>query len=99
MKDEAVSKCVVRVKTTVWSDKRGLHTKRSLTFLRRRCEGVNILEEDVGAIGAEEVTSRIPNLWEVKDGVYTLVTCNDRRDYETGYIEDYDYKLVSCLED
>ena len=99
MKDEAVSKCVVRVKTTVWSDKRGLHTKKSLTFLRRRCEGVNILEEDLGAIGAEEVTSRILNLWEVKDGVYILTTCHESRDYETGHIEDYDYKLVRCLED
>jgi hypothetical protein len=94
--DVNVSRCTVRVKTTAWADKRGLHTKKSLTFLRRQCEGFNILAEDANAIGAEEVLPRIVNLGEVEDGIYEVVACNESHDYETGYVDDYDYRLVTA---
>lgn len=93
--DVNVSRCTVRVKTTVWADKRGVHTKKSLTFLRRQCEGFNILAEDASAIGAEEVFPRILNLGEVEDGIYEVVVCNESHDYETGCVDDYDYQLVT----
>ena len=93
--DVNVSRCTVRVKTTAWADKRGLHTKKSLTFLRRQCEGFNILAEDADAIGAEEVLPRIVNLGEVEDGIYEVVACNESYDYETGYVDDYNYRLVT----
>lgn len=88
------SRCVVRVTTTAWADKRGLHEKKSLMFLRRQCKGLNVLEEDASAIGAENVLPRILNLDECEDGVYDVVVCNERCDYETGYVGDYDYRLV-----
>jgi hypothetical protein len=94
--DVNVSRCTVRVKTAVWADERGLHTKKSLTFLRRQCEGFNLLAEDASAIGAEEVLPRILNLGEVEDGVYEVVACNKSYDYETGYVEDYYYRLVTA---
>ena len=94
--DVNVSRCTVRVKTTLWADKRGLHTKKSLTFLRRQCEGFNVIAEDVIAIGAGEVLPRILNLGEVEDGIYEVVVCNESRDYETGYVDDYDYRLVTA---
>ena len=94
--DVNVSRCTVRVKTTVWEDERGLYMKKSLTFLKRQCEGFNILAEDVSAIGAEEVFQRILNLGEIEDGIYNVVTCNEKRDFESGYIEDYDYRLVTA---
>ncbi len=94
--DVNVSRCTVRVKTTTWADKRGLHTKKSLTFLRRQCEGFNALAEDTSAIGAEEVLPRIVNLDEVEDGIYEVVVCNESHDYETGYVDDYDYRLVTA---
>lgn len=96
--DVNVSRCTVRVKTTVWADKRGLHTKKSLTFLLRQCEGFNVLAEDASAIGVEEVLPRILNLGEVEDGIYEVVTCNEKRDWETGYVDDYDYRLVTANE-
>ena len=94
--DVNVSRCTVRVKTTAWADERGLHTKKSLTFLRRRCEGFNVLAEDASAIGAEEVLLRILNLGEVEDGIYEVAVCNKSHDYETGYVDDYDYRLVTA---
>lgn len=90
--------CTVRLKTATWSDSKGLHTKKSLTFLRRQCAGYNLLEEDAGAIGADEVVTRIINLDSCKDGVYEVVACNESRDFESGYIDNYDYKLVPLAE-
>jgi len=80
----------------MWADKSGLHTKKSLTFLRRKSEGFNVLEDDTSAVGAEGVLPRILNMDECPDGVYEVVTCNERHDYETGYIDDYDYRLVAA---
>lgn len=87
------NRCVVRLRTTTWRDKNGLHLKKSLTFLRRQCVGFNILEEDAGSVGAEEVLPKIENLSECNDGIYEAVVCNERRDWETGYVDDYDYRL------
>jgi len=86
--------CVVRLTTTFWKNERGIFSKKSLTFLKRRCVGYNVLEEDCSAVGAEEVMPKIVNLNEVVDGIYVVVTCNESRDYETGCIDDYDYRLV-----
>ena len=74
----------------------GCTRRKTLTFLRRQCEGFNILAEDADAIGAEEVLPRILNLGEVEDGIYEVVVCNESRDYETGYVDDYDYRLVTA---
>jgi hypothetical protein len=91
-----LNRCVVRLRTTMWADKSGLHTKKSLTFLRRKSEGFNVLEDDTSAVGAEGVLPRILNMDECPDGVYEVVTCNERHDYETGCIDDYDYRLVAA---
>lgn len=93
--DVNVSRCTVRIKTTIWADKRGMHTKKSLTFLRRQCEGFNVLAEDAREIGAEKVLPRILNFGEVEDGTYEVVVCNEKYDYETGYVDDYEFRLVS----
>lgn len=68
--------------------------RRSMTFLRRRCIGINVLEEDAQAVSAEQAISGIVNLSECEDGIYEAVVCNVSRDWETGYVDDWDYKLV-----
>jgi len=90
---EHENKCVVRLKTSTWSDKRGVYLKKSITYLRRLSKGYLILEEDTKNIDTE-VIEGIINLDECSDGVYVVVTCNERYDWETGYIDSYDYKLV-----
>ena len=92
-KDDDV--CVVRLTTNAWRDSRGVHLKKSLNFLKRQCKGFNLLDEDCSMIGAEEVIPRIVNIGSVTDGIYRVVTCNESRDWESGYIDDYEYKLVS----
>ena len=51
--------------------------------------------EDISCIGAEEVLPRIINLDECKDGVYEVTACNISHDFETGYADDWDYKLIA----
>ena len=53
-----------------------------------------VLEENAANIGAKGVLEKIVNLAECEDGLYEVVTCNPSTDWETGYIDDYDYELV-----
>lgn len=87
--------CTVRLTTTAWNDKKGLHTKKSLIFLKRKCKGYNGLEEDCSNIGAEEVFPMITNIDSMEDGIYEVAVCNESRDWESGHIDDYEYQLVS----
>ena len=85
---------VVKLVTSSWYDKRGLHIRRDLIPVKRKSCGHRCLEEDCSMVGSDEVCTRIVNLNECKDGLYRVVVCNEHRDWETGCIEDYDYKLV-----
>jgi hypothetical protein len=92
--DEPPTKCIVRLKTSTWSDSKGIHFHKKISYLRRKSSGYQLFEEDVGMIGADQVVEKIENLDECEDGIYEVRTCNERRDWETGYIDDYDYWLV-----
>jgi len=72
--------CVVRLSTGTWRDKRGLHQRKSLTFIKRLSSGYQVLSEDAGMIGAEFVLSKIINFDSCKDGLYRVVTVNESRD-------------------
>lgn len=87
--------CVVKLTTTTWADKRGLHIKRSLTYLRRKCAGYNVIEEEIGAIGAEDTARTIINLDECEDGIYEAMVCNETHDWESGHVDGYDIKLIT----
>lgn len=91
---EERSRLIVRVKTSAWHDKAGVHFRKDLVYMKRLSYRFNIFEEDCGNIGADQVCERIDNLFEVSDGLYEVVTTNEKRDWETGCIDDYDYMLV-----
>lgn len=87
-------RCIVRLKTSFWKSERGLHTRQDITFMRKLSLEYQVLEEDAANIGAKEVLEKIVNLAECEDGLYEAITCNPYTDWETGYLDDYDYKLV-----
>ena len=89
---------VVKLVTSSWNDNRGLHIRRDLIPMKRKSIGHSCLEEDCSMIGPDEVWPRIINLNECKDGIYQVVTGNERRDWESGDVEDYDYKLIPFKE-
>jgi len=86
--------CVVRLSTGTWHDKRGLYQRKTLSFMKRLSSGYQVLREDAGMIGADLVMDKIINLDSCKDGLYRVVTVNESRDWESGYVDDYDYELV-----
>ena len=93
------SRCVVRLRTTMWRDGKGLYLRKSLLFMRRLSIAGNLLEEDASNVGVEAILPRIVNLNACDDGLYTVVVCNEARDWESGHVEDYDYTLVPFAED
>ncbi len=90
---------VVRLKTSYWTSDRGLHMRRDLVRMKRLSWDYQILEEDAANFGADHVWERITNLDECKDGLYTIDLCNQSHDWESGYLDDYDYHLVPFVLD
>lgn len=90
---------IVRLVSSCWSDKRGIHQRRSLLSVRRKSKGHQLLEEDSKMIGADEVILNIVNFKDCPDGLYLVTTCNEQRDWESGMIDSYDYKLVPFVEE
>jgi hypothetical protein len=87
-------RCIVRVSTHAWRDKKSLHYEKRISFLRRLSKLHEILDHDADMIGADEVIGKITNLNKVEDGIYEVITTNESRDWETGTLDDYDYCLV-----
>ena len=86
--------CVVRLTTSAWSGMRGTHLKKSLVVMRRMSRGYPLLVEECADVGAIAALAKVINLYEVCDGLYQVRICDVQQDWETGYIEDYNYKLI-----
>lgn len=90
---------VVRLSRSAWKDHLGgMHVETKLTPLKKKSSGYQILEEDIDMIGAEEALARVVNLYKCQPGVYRVTTCNESKDWETGCIDSYDYKLIPYAE-
>ena len=91
---EPPNRCVLRVRTTYYKTARGIATTKELNFLKTKCKGYNIFKEDCDQIGVDCAVDRIINLHAVDDGIYDIILVNERRDWETGCVEEWDYKLI-----
>ncbi len=91
---EIVPKIIVRVRNSYYATERGLACRREISYLKKQCEGFNYLADDVAMIGADEVMSRITNFDTVEDGIYEVVMTNMQTDWETGCLDNWDYKLI-----
>ena len=85
---------IVRLKTSYWRSARGLHMRKDLIRMKRLSWDYQILEEDADMIGAEDVIGNIIDFDSLKDGLYEVSTCNETHDWESGYLDSYDYKLT-----
>lgn len=85
---------VVRLKTSCWLDASGIHFKKTLRVLKRMSSGHDFLTEDIRQVGADETIFKITNLNECEDGLYEVCIINETRDCETGYVDDWEFKLI-----
>lgn len=96
---EPPPRCVVRIRTSCWFDRSGIHFKKDIVFLKRKSSGYQFFEEDVQMVGAEEVLNRCVDIFNLKDGIYEVYTVNERSDWETPHIiDDYDYAFKPYVE-
>ena len=91
-------KTVVRLKTEVYTSGNRLVIKRTLSNLKRKSTGFNLLEDEISQAGAEDVYHSIVNLNESEDGIYELVMCNLTTDWETGHVDGWKLKLIPFKE-
>lgn len=94
-KEQVKPVLVVRVDKNFYRNKSGefvsqtkLRVMKKLSFLS------NVFEEDFSCCGPEDTIDRIVNLYEVKPGLYEMITVNQTTDWETGYIDGWDYLLI-----
>lgn len=85
---------VVRVRTSTWRSGVQIFRTKSVSLLKRLSGEDPYLAHDLDAVGEELVLKAIKNLDEVEDGIYSLITTDVKCDWETGYVDDYKYKLV-----
>lgn len=85
---------IVRIRTEYYSTKRGVAKTRKLETLKRKSSGFDFIEEDTAQVGADGVIETIINFDSVDDGIYEVIMINLCHDYETGMLEDWEYKLV-----
>ena len=86
---------VIKVKRNYYRNKKKefvLETK--LTIQRRSSSGHQLIEEDCDNTSCQDVIDRIRNLNDMPDGLYHLITVNLSHDFESGYLDDWDYKLI-----
>ena len=86
---------VVKLITTYYQTKDGYAITKKIITQKRLSKGFDFFKEEVSFINVENALTRIINLDECEDGLYELIMINQSKDYETGYIEDWDYKLIS----
>ena len=85
---------IVKLTTSCWRSNRGIHIRRDITTQKRLSDGYQVLMEDAEILNADEIFHSITNLDDCQDGLYVVETTNIIRDWETGYIDSYDYKLI-----
>jgi hypothetical protein len=100
MNNDTKQPCVLRLKTKLKAHKSGgLTIKRKLKSATKYWLGYSMLEDELDNTSPEEVVGRIINFMTCADGLYTMVPCHKEFDRETGYLEDYDLRLVPFTEE
>jgi len=85
---------VVRLSTSTFFTKRGVSSKKDITVLSRKSD------LRLGDVFCEpEEMHRIVNLHRCEDGVYEITWVNVSHDWETGYPDDWDYKMIPYEEE
>lgn len=94
VKEKAQPRLKVRLTTSVYSNKDKVTFKKELYFYKRpnpeHLPG-SIIDDLRDSAYPDQ---RIINLYEVPDGIYEVIWCNISHDWETGYVDNWDLKLI-----
>ena len=87
-------RCVVRLTTSFFKSGSRVVMQKSLNVLKKMSVGFNIMDEDVSMSGVEDFFDNLTNINDCPDGIYLVSTCNESTDWESGFLDDYDYVLI-----
>jgi len=88
---ENTKQTVVRLSTAMYKKGNKLVYSKELSLLKRKSSEWwewDCISQEI------EGLDLITNLFRVNDGIYQIVMTNASKDYETGVIDDWDYKLI-----
>jgi hypothetical protein len=87
---------LVIVRLTKSSYKRGNKYSKeiSISLLKSKSKNENGWLDEEASNGFDSFMESITNLDSCKPGIYQFVTCNLSRDWETGIVDGYDFKLI-----
>lgn len=84
--------CVVKVGTEAYKRGDTYFYGKTLRILKKLTT-LDLVAEECMNIGIQEGLENILNLRNCDDGVYNLIVTNISKDYESGYVDDWDLKL------
>lgn len=85
--------CIVKLGTEAYKRGGVYFHGRTIRVLRKQTT-YDLLADEVDNIGLYDAIESIINLNDVEDGVYQLMHANIGTDWETGWVESWDLKLV-----
>ena len=86
-------KCVVRVQTEAYKKGDTYFYGKSIRVLKRKTT-YDFVKDEVDNIGIIDGLENIINLSGVHNGVYEVVVAHESYDFESGYLDDWSFKLV-----
>ena len=89
---EVENRTIVRIQDSYYKTYRGVAFKREMNVLKRKSVGCNLVEECFDDVECD--ICRIQNFDAEPPGIYEVMVCNESRDWETGWLDDWEYKLV-----
>jgi len=69
---------IVQIKTTLWSDEKGMYQKKKIIFLDGQSNGI---KDDLNIKGVDFVIPCISNLDNSADGIYKILVHNNSNNY------------------
>lgn len=90
--------CVVRVQTEGYKKGDTYFYGKSVRVLKRKTT-FDLIHEEVSNIGVIDGLENIINLVNISDGLYEVVVAHESYDCETGYLDDWSFKLVPYIEE
>ncbi len=89
-------KIYVRVSTSYYYSRDALNCLKRISLLKRRSskEAQYWFSEENAMAGSDGLFKSIININKVEDGIYTLDICNISKDWETGYLDSWDWVLT-----
>lgn len=91
--------CIVKIKTEAFKRGDSYFYGKSIRVIKRLTT-FDLLSEESGMIGIQEALENILNINEtLKNGYYELVVCHKSFDIESGYLDDWNFKLIPYIED